>query len=279
MSNPLAFSTLACPEWPPELVIDKAAAFGYDALEWRGGDAGHVPPALPAQRLADLRRQQDSAGLQALAVTAYTSFVSDSESERQAALDHLREHCDIAAVMGAEFVRAFLNENQPVADEPARYFDRLAASLLRAADYAASVGVVIAIEPHDEFIHSAVIAALLDKIPHPALGVIWDVGNTYTAGENLDDGLHHLSSRLCYVQVKDGRGRGPTWQLALLGAGEAPVPEAIRRLVAAGYDGAFSFEWERAWHPEIDPAETALPAALRVLRGWVAEASLAAEAR
>jgi sugar phosphate isomerase/epimerase len=275
MTNLLAFSTLACPEWPAERVIEKAAAFGYDALEWRGGSDGHVPPTLPAQRLADLRRQQDAAGLQALAVTAYTSFVSDSEAERQAALDHLREHCDIAAMLGAGYVRAFLNENQPV-DEPARYYDRLAASLRRAADYAADVGVNIAIEPHDEFIRSATIAPLLERLPHPALGVIWDIGNTYAAGETLDEGQQLLGPRLSYVQVKDGRGRGRAWRLTRLGEGEAPVPEAIRRLVAEGYDGAFSFEWERAWHPELDPAETALPAARRALQAWLAAALEAA---
>jgi sugar phosphate isomerase/epimerase len=275
MNNPLAFSTLACPEWPAEVVVEKAAAFGYDAFEWRGGDHGHVPPQMPAQRLADLRRQQDAAGLQALAVTAYTSFVSDTDAKRQAALDHLREHCDIAAVLGAGYVRAFLNENEPVA-EPARYYDRLADSLRRAADYAQSVGVGIAIEPHDEFIHSATIAPLLGLLPSPAVGVIWDLGNTYAAGEGLDDGLQHLGSRLSYVQVKDGRGRGAAWQLARLGEGEVPIGEAMRRLVAAGYDGAFSLEWERAWHPELDPAETALPAALQTMRAWLAEARLAA---
>ena len=272
MLNPLAFSTLACPEWPAEQVIRQAAAFGYDALEWRGGEAGHVPPAMPAQRLADLRRQQDAAGLQALAVTAYTSFVSDSDRERQAALDHLREHCDIAAVLGAEYVRAFLNENQPV-DVATRYYDRLADSLRRAADYALSAGVVIAVEPHDEFIRSSTVAPLLERLPHPALAVIWDVGNTYAAGESVEEGFRSLSPRLAYVQVKDGRGRGPAWRLTRLGEGEAPVPAAVRRLLAAGYDGAFSVEWERAWHTELDPAETALPAALSTLKQWLTEAA------
>jgi sugar phosphate isomerase/epimerase len=271
MPNALAFSTLACPEWPAEMVVEKAAAFGYDALEWRGGSDGHVLPEMPARRLAALRQQQDAAGLKALAVTAYTSFVADNAAERQAALDHLREHCDVAAGLGAAYVRAFLNENQPV-DEPERYYDRVAQCLHTAADYAAEAGVTIAVEPHDEFIHSATVAALLEYVPHPALGVIWDVGNTYAAGESLDDGFSHLRPRLCYVQVKDGRGRGRDWRLTGLGEGEAPVPQAMARLAADGYQGAFSLEWERAWHPELDPAETALPAALYTLRAWLAAA-------
>jgi len=30
-------------------------------------------------------------------------------------------------------------------------------------------------------------------------------------------------------------------------------------------------EWEYAWHPELDPPEVALPAALRVVRNLLAE--------
>lgn len=270
MPNPLAFATLACPEWTAETVIERAAAYGYDAIEWRGGEAGHVRPSLPPEHLAALRRQQDAAGVGALSVNAYTSFVADSRARRQAALDHLRGHCDVAAALGASYVRAFLNEAQPVAS-PEPYFDRIAECLMSAADYAATLGLTIAVEPHDEFIHSAKVAAILERAPHRALGAIWDIANTYRAGENVDDGYRHLRARLCYVQVKDGRGQGHAWQLARLGEGEAPVRVVMQRLIADGYAGAFSLEWERAWHPELDPAESALPAAIRVLRDWLAE--------
>jgi sugar phosphate isomerase/epimerase len=269
MANALAFSTLACPEWPAETVIEKAASFGYDALEWRGGSDGHVQPAMARHHLEALARQQAAAGLKALAVTAYSSFVSDDAGERQAALDHLRAHCDLAVALGAPYVRAFLNENQPVA-APEPYFDRLAQYLARAADYAAQVGVTIAVEPHDEFIHSRTVAAILERAPHPALGAVWDIGNTFAVGESVDEGLTHLRPRLCYVQVKDGRGRGKDWQLTRVGEGEAPVPEAMRRLLDSGYQGAFSVEWERAWHPELEAAEVVLPAALAQMRAWLA---------
>ena len=270
MPNPLAFSTLACPEWPAEMVIEKAAAFGYDALEWRGGSDGHVPPGMAPARLAALRRQQDEAGLRALAVTAYTSFVSESAAKRQAALDHLRAHCEVAAALGAPFVRAFLNENERVAAEPAHYFDRIARCLETAAEFAAEMGVSIAVEPHDEFIHSPTVAALLALAPHPALGVIWDIANTYAAGETQAEGFDHLRSRLSYVQVKDGVGQRPNWRLSPLGQGHVPVARAITRLLGSGYLGGFSVEWERAWHPELDPAEVALPAARQTLQAWLA---------
>ena len=67
MANLVAFSTLACPIWAAEEVIQRAAAYGYDALEWRGGPSGHIRPDLTSHQLAELRRLQDESGIAALA--------------------------------------------------------------------------------------------------------------------------------------------------------------------------------------------------------------------
>jgi sugar phosphate isomerase/epimerase len=270
--NPVAFSTLACPEWPADSVVANAAAYGYDAIEWRGGQNGHVSPALPAAERAGLKRRQHSAGLYALAVTAYSSFVSEHADEQQASLDDLRRHCDLAAELGAAFVRAFVGELPPGV-RPEAVVARAAWCLAAAAEHAQSVGVAIALEPHDDFARSDRVAPILRQATHPALSVIWDIANAYAAGEDPADGLARLRPRLAYVQVKDGCGRGPDWRLTGVGQGEVPLQTALAQLIGGGYQGALSVEWERADHPELAPPEVALPAALRVLRQWLAEAA------
>lgn len=271
MPNPITFSTLACPEWPIETVIAKAAEFGYNGLEWRGGAQGHVQPSMPSSHKAALRRLSADAGLFALAVTAYTSFVSEDPNERQANVDELRRYADLAAELGARYVRAFVGELPPGVDS-ARMHGRIVECLEAAAEHARHNGVMIALEPHDHFVRSAAVEPILQRATHPALGVIWDIGNTYSAGEDPAEGFAVLSQRLCYVQVKDGQGRGADWRLTPLGGGEVPLKRAFEMLLASGYAGAFSVEWERAWHPELDPPEAALPAALRVVQRLLAEA-------
>jgi sugar phosphate isomerase/epimerase len=108
--NPITFSTLACPHWGIETVIAKASEFGYDGIEWRGGPQGHLQPDLPATRKSQLRGQCSDAGLMSLAITAYTSFISDSAKERDANVDELRRYADLAAEVGASYVRAFIGE-------------------------------------------------------------------------------------------------------------------------------------------------------------------------
>src|SRR5258708_19503371 len=96
MLNPVTFSTLGCPEWSRETVIERAAAFGYDGVEWRGGPQGHGSPALPPAERQALRRRVAEAGLISLAVTAYSRFTSPETAERAAQLDPLRQHLDLA---------------------------------------------------------------------------------------------------------------------------------------------------------------------------------------
>jgi sugar phosphate isomerase/epimerase len=266
MPNPLAFSTLACPEWSIEEVVARAKAMGYDGLEWRGGPNGHLRPTASATERQAVRRWVADAGLKSLAVTAYSSFVSDDVGTRQANVDDLNRSADLAAEIGAGYIRAFLGELQDGQVPDETIIENIAACLEAAATYAQGLGVVIAVEPHDSFVRSTRVRPILAKVNHPALQVIWDMGNTFGAGESAAEGFEVLRPRLAYVQVKDGVGRGSNWTLGPVGKGQVPLAEIFGLLLGSGYIGAFSVEWERAWHPELDPAEVALPEALAVMK-------------
>ena len=269
--NPITFSTLACPSWTIETIIVKASEMGFDGIEWRGGAQGHVQPEMPAVQKTTLRQMSLDAGLMAIAVTAYTSFVS--EEEQRANLDELRRYADLAAELGASYVRAFLGELPDGTIPDSKMYRMMSESLSAASAYALKAGVKIAVEPHDNFARSSVIAPVFnDSQTHPALRVIWDIGNAFATGENPAEGFDLLKDRLAYVQVKDGKGREPNWQLCPLGEGDIPLAQAFELLLANGYPGAFSVEWGYADHPELDPPEIALPNSLRTVRKLLAAA-------
>jgi len=271
-SNPVTFSTLACPEWTVDTVIARAAAFGYDGLEWRGGDQGHVSPAWTAAERQSLRRRVEQAGLASMAVTAYSRFVSPDPAERAAQLDHLRRHLDLAADLGARYVRTFIG-NLPPGRSRAEATPAIVDCLRAAAEHAAQAGLIVAAESHDDWVRSSAVAAVVEAVDHPALRVLWDFGNAFGAGEDPAEGLARLKALLGYVHVKDGVRSAAGWRLTRFGEGNVPLPQIMHDLVAAGYQGPLCVEWERAWHPELDPAETALPEALAAMRGWLADLS------
>jgi len=270
MPNPLTFSTLGCGEWSRETVVERAAAFGYDGIEWRGGPQGHVSPTLPAAERQALRRRVADAGLISLAVTAYSRFVSPDAAERAAQLDHLRQHLDLAADLGATYVRTFLGQ-LPTGRTAAQAAPAIGENLLAAAEYAAPLGVIVTPESHDHWVRSTALVEILAAVPHPALRALWDFGNAFAAGEYPLDGLRVIGPWLGYVHVKDGALENGHWRLTQLGQGQVPLPDVVQGLRAIGYTGALTVEWERAWHPELEPAETALPAALAVLRALLDE--------
>ncbi len=264
--NPVSFSTLACPNWSIETIIAKASKFGYDGIEWRGGRQGHVQPTMPSAQKAMLQKGLMDTGLIAVAVTAYTSFVSPVAEERQSNLDELRRYADLAAELDSPYVRTFLGELPGGTALDSSIYEKISDCLEVAAEYAESVGVKIAVEPHDDFVRSSTIVPLLNRVQQPALRVIWDIGNAFAAGEDLEEGFDSLKTRLAYVQVKDGKGRAHDWQLCTLGEGDVPLKKSFELLTAHNYEGALSVEWEYAWHPELDRPEIALPAALGTVR-------------
>ena len=264
--NPITFSTLACPAWSIGTIIAKASEFGYDGIEWRGGPQGHVQPTMSAEQIAVLQKASADAGILAVAVTAYTSFVSPLAKERQANIDELRRYSDLAAELDAPYVRAFLGELPSGVNLDSSIYENITECLTVTADYAESVGVKVAIEPHDDFVRSSTIVPILNRVQHPALRVIWDIGNAFAAGEQPDRGFELFKGRIAYVQVKDGKRDDATWQLCPLGQGNVPLDQVFKLLRANNYQGAFSVEWEYAWHPELDPPEVALPAALKTVQ-------------
>jgi sugar phosphate isomerase/epimerase len=263
--NPITFSTLACPSWSVETIIAKASEMGYEGIEWRGGPMGHVHPAMSSSERASLRKLSKDAGLMALAVTTYTSFVSHLAEVRNSNVDELRRYTDLAAELSAEYVRAFLGELPDGTNLDATIYENISDCLNLASEYATSVGVKIAVEPHDNFARSSVVLPVFDQ-SHPYLRVIWDVGNTFAIGEDPEESLELLQDRLAYVQLKDGKRGEFRWQLCSFGQGNVPLARALELLSAHGFAGGFSVEWEYAWHPELDPPEIALPAAVRTVR-------------
>lgn len=277
----LAFSTLAMPGWDAERVVSAARDWGFDGVEWRGGPEGTVLTEWSARRRGELRDRVRDAGLVSIAVTAYTDFVAAHPATIQRSVDDAVAHVQLANELGAPTVRVFVGERSD--DAPGDVLvDRAVGALDRVVGAARAAGVRIAIEPHDDHARSAALAPILAGVSDPALGVVWDVGNAWAAGEDPAVGHAAYAGRIAYLQVKDGTGTGESWRLCPLGRGQVPVERAIASLLGPG--GAarvppISVEWERAWHPELDPPEVALPTARAWLERVLADAGAAAGAQ
>jgi sugar phosphate isomerase/epimerase len=73
------------------------------------------------------------------------------------------------------------------------------------------------------------------------------------------DMYKQLKKYIFHTHIKDAQltEKGETY--TLLGEGNTPVREALQALKAGGYEGYYSFEWEKLWHMEIAEPEIAFP--------------------
>jgi fatty-acyl-CoA synthase len=253
----LAFSTLACPGWSLERVVEAAGQYGYQGVELRLIGADTIAPDIGAVERRWVRSLLHGAGLPIVAVD--TSIrLAGADPDRAAA--ELRAFLELAAEWESPLVRVFGGE-LPAGQPPEAALDAMARPLAAAGPDAERLGVGIGIETHDAFSSARAVAALLSRVDSPAVGALWDVLHTCRMGETPDEVTGLLGERLLHVHVKDGRGEtgAPAWELVLLGEGDVPMAGVLRALRALGYQGWLTVEWEKKWHPEIAEPEVALP--------------------
>jgi sugar phosphate isomerase/epimerase len=268
MSAPLlAFSTLAFPGVTLAEAVSFGRACGYAGVELRLVDGALIDPAMPAADRAAVRLTTAAAGLPIVAVDSSVRLTGDDPGPQ------LRGFLELASDCGAPLVRVFGGPVSP--DRLARraQLERAARALDAAAGQAERLGVAIGVETHDAFSASSLVAELLAMVESPSVGAVWDSHHPHRTGEPPAEVYRNIGGRLLLAQVKDARrepGAPDGWRLTLLGQGEVPVREIID-LLAAGYPGWISVEWEKHWHPEIEEPQVALPQYYTLLSAWLAD--------
>jgi sugar phosphate isomerase/epimerase len=265
----LAFSTLGCPEWSLEQVAEAARKLGYQAIELRalGGQINLLErPEFQPRRIEQTRAFLREQNLPVCCVDTSCSFDAVDEGTRQENIEVALRHCELAEALGAPFIRVFPNEIPPGATrEETR--DRIAASLREVARRAPPE-VRVCLETHGDFAVGSEAAEIIRLADHPNLAIIWDVANSFAAGDAIEETACAVAPYLQHVHLRDARPASgqSVWQPVLAGRGQVPLRQVIERLRAMGYDRYISFEWEKYWHPEIEEPEVALPDFIAAMR-------------
>jgi sugar phosphate isomerase/epimerase len=149
----------------------------------------------------------------------------------------------IAQAFGASYLRIFSFWRQPGAD----FWPALDAAVQAALDATAGSGVVPCLENEGAcFIGtSAELAEAAQRYPDPRFNFIWDPGNSTHSGMTpRGEDFAIFAGRIAQVHLKDGRHDPATGKAAatVLGAGDTDYHTELRRLQAAGYEGALTLE-------------------------------------
>jgi sugar phosphate isomerase/epimerase len=264
-----AFSTVACPTWDFEMVAARAQEYGYDGVEIRGflNESILTSSNVFLTDPAKVQRIFAGAGVEIACLASSVSMKGKSRVDAQAAED-VRKYIDTAQAIGCPLVKLFDTQLRPGQDRAGAAV-AMAQWLLPLGDYAAEHGVTLVIENMLSFRNSKEMWMMLETISHPAVAACWDIFNAAVVGESPFLSVPTLNSRIQYTQVKDAKLSSLGATLCPLGEGDVPVEKFLIRLRGIGYAGYVTFEWEKAWLPNIAAPEEALPAAVKKLKEWV----------
>lgn len=257
------FSSLGCPEFSLEEMMDLATKHGLRALELRSmRGSNELPQALqaefgtPAELLKVL---QTRPGIPIVALGTSLRLIGDQQAAREAFL----EYVPWAEALGVPRLRVF--DGGQALDEGELQDAVQTVNWWRERRAASGWKVDLMVETHNSLLTAPRLRRFLEAAP--GTGILWDTHHTWRrGGEDPAVTWHAIRDHVCHVHVKDSvsvPGAKLPYTYVLPGRGEFPMPRLRELLAADRFRGPVILEWERMWHPELLPLEEALSAAQR----------------
>lgn len=222
-----------------------AAELGLDGADM---SVAHLQSQEP-DHLADLRRQAETAGAPITMLVTYSDFTHPDADERARQVEEVRDYIDVAARLGAPFLRVTAGQDHPGverADGIAWAVEGLTACL----DEAADAGVTLVYENHtigyawthyDFSLPADIFLEIVERTEGSGLRLLFDTANTLATGDDPLAVLDEVKHRVAVVHVNDLRRPGH-FEPVLLGTGVAPIVPIFRMLRQIDFDGWVSVE-------------------------------------
>lgn len=264
MAMKLAATTLGCPEWSFEKILEEFERLGFEGIEIRGlegeMDAGKIRRFLPENAEDTLRRVRER-GLKLIGFGTSCSFHDPEQFE--GSVRQGKESIDVCRRMGIPWIRVF-GDRFPAEYPREETIARVIRGLRELCAYADGKGVEVYLEIHGEFNTIEAVRPVLEGMDgRKNFGILWDIEHSDRAyGDGVEPFYRLIRPFIRHVHIKDylrATADAP-FRLCMAGAGEIPIPTLAGWLRRDGYAGYLSFEWEKKWVPELPEAEEAFPA-------------------
>jgi len=185
--------------------VEKAAQIGYEYVEpnvhWGRelfSEAGYFHSVSMLDDPYRIRRVCERAGVKPSSLSAHTPLCKPEIST-----EYLKQAVRFAAECGAPVVNTDEGPKRDWTTEEEDFF--LMRYVLREAAAAAEPrGILIGLEPHQQYSKTpAGLDRIYGLVDSPAIGINFDTGNAYLAGEDPIAWLEHVKDRLVHLHAKD----------------------------------------------------------------------------
>lgn len=251
----LAFSTLPCDGWSLAEMIMFAKECGFSGMELREGSIWGISAEMAQDERKDVLRKFEEAGIRITNIGSSVCFTGKRGDAEQFVT--FKKVVSLAHDLKAGGVRIFLGYFNKRRDNavPAIPYPEILTQIKEACDYAATYGVQVWIETHNEFATGRSLRKLLDDVDRPNCAVIYDIIHPLEEGETPAETIALLGSQCVHVHVKDGvpfeDSLESNWMYTKVGEGQVPIASIVDQLEQSGYTGYYSLEWETKWRREL----------------------------
>ena len=268
----LSFTTLGCPDWTLRQVVENAARMGFDGVDFRGLlediDISTRPEFTTQLEETKQLFADNGVVISGLAISARFAVVDPVPLREQ--FDEARRNLELASKLDTHVMRIY-GGRLPEGYTVEAIIPALVQNLGQIGDEADAHDVTLALETHDAWTDSAVLARVLAEVNHPRVRVLWDLHHPFRfGGESPEYTYGNLGSYAVGIHLKDSiptDDGGQTY--VLLGEGDVPLQDMLNLLVEGGYDGYAILEWEKRWHRELPEPETVFPQYIAKMREWL----------
>lgn len=185
--------------------IEKAAQLGYDYCEpmvhWGRellSEAGYFHSVSMLDDPYRIQRAAQKAGIKLSGLSAHTPLCKP-----EIGTEYLKQAVRFAAECGAPVVNTDEGP-KPTWTTEAQDFVLMQYTLKEAALVAEPRNIKIGLEPHQQYSQSpAGLDRMQSLVESPAIGINFDTGNSYLAGQDPYKWLEHVVGRLVHLHAKD----------------------------------------------------------------------------
>ena len=258
----LSFSTLGCPDWSFDKIIDFARDNQYSGIEVRGilrqMDLTLVPEFSNSESIKATLKKMNDRGLKFVDLGSSCALHFPKGEERTKNLDEGKRFIDLAAKLNCPYIRVFPNQIPKDRDRQ-ETLNLIIDGLKELGAYASNTQVTVLLESHGELIYKKDLLFVMEGAANPHVGLVWDVCNMWIVTKEPPEEVYaSLKPYIHHTHIKDLKIENGKEEYVLLGTGIVPIFQAIDLLYKNNYPGYYSFEWEKLWHPEIPDPQIAL---------------------
>ena len=266
-----SFSSNAFRKYSLSEAADAISDAGYTGIEIMCDTPHAYPPDLSAADIIAVKKKLDRKRLTISNLNAFMlcaiddfhhpSWIEKNKDYRELRILHTLNCIDLAAKLG---VRTISTEpGGPVNGMPRETaLEIFMEGLSRVVPYAIEKGVVVLIEPEPELLiqTSDEFISFVDQFGHRGIGLNFDVGHFYCAGEDPAAKIKELKDYIYHFHLED-IPESREHRHILLGEGGIDIPGVLNAIEAIGYQGFVTVE--------LYPYQDSAPAIARKARNYL----------